>query len=88
MKFGMWNEGTLYRASSIMALAEELRNYKFDLVEAQEVRCNMSGTESPGKYTFFYGLVQGWAIVLARGPLCGSGGWRRAAPFKIIAFIS
>jgi hypothetical protein len=31
---------------------------------------------------------QGWAIVLARGPLCGSGGWRRAAPFKMIAFIS
>jgi hypothetical protein len=22
------------------------------------------------------------------GPLCGSGGWRRAAPFKMIAFIS
>jgi hypothetical protein len=21
------------------------------------------------------------------GPLCGSGGWRRAAPFKMIAFI-
>jgi hypothetical protein len=33
-------------------------------------------------------LDQGWAIVLARGPLCGSGGWRRAAPFKMIAFIS
>jgi hypothetical protein len=33
-------------------------------------------------------LGQGWAIVLAQGPLCGSGGWRRAAPFKMIAFIS
>jgi hypothetical protein len=33
-------------------------------------------------------VEQGWAIVLARGPLCGSGGWRRAAPFKMIAFIS
>jgi hypothetical protein len=33
-------------------------------------------------------LMQGWAIVLARGPLCGSGGWRRAASFKMIAFIS
>jgi hypothetical protein len=33
-------------------------------------------------------LEQGWAIVLARGPLCGSGGWQRAAPSKIIAFIS
>jgi hypothetical protein len=31
---------------------------------------------------------RGGQIVLARGPLCGSGGWRRAAPFKMIAFIS
>jgi hypothetical protein len=38
--------------------------------------------------TGLHPLAQGWAIVLARGPLCGSVGWRRAAPFKIIAFIS
>jgi hypothetical protein len=40
------------------------------------------------KARFLNHLVQGWAIVLARGPLCGSGGWRKAAPFKMIAFIS
>jgi hypothetical protein len=38
--------------------------------------------------TMEFSLVQGWAIVLARGPLCGNRGWRRAAPFKMIAFIS
>jgi hypothetical protein len=56
MKFGMWNERSLYRASSLMADGTELRKYKSDLVEAQEVRWNMGGTESAGKYTSFYGL--------------------------------
>jgi hypothetical protein len=43
---------------------------------------------SEERWIIIFTLGQGWAIVFARGPFCGSGGWRRAAHFKMIAFIS
>lgn len=58
----------------------------------------MCFTSSASVYIFFaynyanFGqrndVGQGWAIVLARGPLCGSVFYRRAAPFKMIVFFS
>jgi hypothetical protein len=44
----------MYRASSLMTVAEELSKYKLDLV-VQEVRWDGGGTESTGEYTYYYG---------------------------------
>jgi hypothetical protein len=38
-----------------MTVSRELARYKLDLVGAQEVRWEGSGTEPAGEYTFFYG---------------------------------
>jgi hypothetical protein len=43
----------MYRASSLKTVEEELS--KYNLVGVQEVRWDGDGTESAGKYTFFYG---------------------------------
>jgi hypothetical protein len=54
-EFGTWNVRSMYRAGSLMAVAEEISKYKLDLVGVQEVRWNGSGNEPAGEYTFFYG---------------------------------
>jgi exonuclease III len=55
MRFGTWDVRSLYRASSLRAVVEEISKYKFDLVGVQEVRSGGGGTEPAGEYTFFYG---------------------------------
>jgi exonuclease III len=55
MRFGTWNVRSMYRASSLRGVAEEISKYKLDLVGVQEVRWDRGGTESAGQYTFFYG---------------------------------
>jgi exonuclease III len=52
MRFGTWNVRSLYRAGSLMTVSRELARYKLDLVGVQEVRCEGSGTQSMGDYTF------------------------------------
>jgi hypothetical protein len=46
---------SLYRAGSLIKIAEELSKYKLDSVGVQEVRWNRGGTEPADKYRFFYG---------------------------------
>jgi hypothetical protein len=55
MRFGTWNVRSMYRAASLFAVAEEISEYRLDLVGVQEVSWGGGGTESAGKYTFFYG---------------------------------
>jgi hypothetical protein len=55
MIFGTWNVRSLYRAGSLMTVSRDLARYKLHLVRVQEVRCEGSGAESAGEYTFFYG---------------------------------
>jgi hypothetical protein len=55
MRFGTWNIGSMYRASPLMAVLEELSKYKLDLVGVQQVRWNRGDTEPAGEYTFFCG---------------------------------
>jgi hypothetical protein len=38
MRFGTWNVRSIYRASSIRAVAEEISKYKLYLMGVQEVR--------------------------------------------------
>jgi hypothetical protein len=45
----------MYRAGSLRAVAEEISNYKSNLVGIQEVKLDGGGTEPAGEYTFFYG---------------------------------
>jgi exonuclease III len=40
MRFGTWNDRSLYRADSLTAAARELARYKVDLLGVQEVRCD------------------------------------------------
>jgi hypothetical protein len=47
--FGTWNVRNMYRAGSLRAVAEEISKYKFDLVEAQEVRKDGGGTKPAGE---------------------------------------
>jgi hypothetical protein len=54
MKSGTWKVRSLYRAGSLMVVAEEISKYKLDLVGIQEVRWGRGGTEPAGEYTFFY----------------------------------
>jgi hypothetical protein len=55
VRFGTWNVGSMYRAGSLRAVAEEITKYKLDLVGVQEVRWGGSGTDPTGEYTFIYG---------------------------------
>jgi hypothetical protein len=55
MRFEMWNVRKLYRAGSLMTVSRELSRYRLDLVGAQEVRWEGSGTVPAWEYTFFYG---------------------------------
>jgi hypothetical protein len=56
MRFGTWNVRTMYRAGSLMAVAEEISKYKLHLV-GLPVRWDGGGAEPAGEYThiFFYG---------------------------------
>jgi hypothetical protein len=38
MRFGTWNERSLYRAGSVRTVEEEISKYMLDLVGVQEVR--------------------------------------------------
>jgi exonuclease III len=38
MRFGTWKVRSIYSASSLRAVAEEVSKYKLDLVGVQEVR--------------------------------------------------
>jgi hypothetical protein len=55
MRFGTWNVRSLYRVGSLMTVSRELVRYKLDLVGAQEVRWEGSGTGPAGEYTFSCG---------------------------------
>jgi hypothetical protein len=57
MRFGTWNIRSLYRVGSLMTISRELSRYILDLVGAQEVRWEGSGTTPAREYTFFYGKV-------------------------------
>jgi exonuclease III len=45
MRFDTWNVRSMYRAGSLRAVAEEISQYKLDLVGVQEVRWDGSGKE-------------------------------------------
>jgi exonuclease III len=45
MRFGTWNVRSMYRAGSLRVVAEEISEYKLDLVEVQEVRWDRGGTQ-------------------------------------------
>jgi exonuclease III len=55
MRFGTWNVRSLYGASSLRTVVEEVSKYKLDLLGVQEVRWGGGGTEPAGEYTFFCG---------------------------------
>jgi exonuclease III len=55
MRFGTWNDRSLYRSGSFKTVARELGKYRLDLVGVQEVRCDKGGTEREEDYTFFHG---------------------------------
>jgi hypothetical protein len=38
MRFGTWNDTSMYRAGSLKTVAEEISKYKLDLVRVQDVR--------------------------------------------------
>jgi hypothetical protein len=56
MRFGTWNVRSLYRAGSLMTVSRELSS-RLDLVGAQVVTWEGSGTVPAGECTFFYGKV-------------------------------
>jgi hypothetical protein len=56
MRFGTWNDISVYRAGSVTAAAaaaaRALGRYKFDLVDVQGVRFYKGGTVGAGEYNF------------------------------------
>jgi hypothetical protein len=55
MRFGAWNNRSMYRAGSLRTVVEEISKYKLDLVGVHEVRWDRRGMEPAERYTFFYG---------------------------------
>jgi hypothetical protein len=55
MRYGTWNDRSLYREGSLMAAASELTRYKLDLVGVQQVMWDKGGTVRARDYNFFYG---------------------------------
>jgi hypothetical protein len=55
MRFGMWNVRSMYRASSLREVGEDISKYKLDLVGVHEDRWDEGGTERAGEYTCFNG---------------------------------
>jgi exonuclease III len=76
MRFGTWNVKSLYRASSLRTVGEEISKYKLDLVGVQEVRWGGGGTEPACEYTFFYGNLK-------RTSFSNSGGLQICNSIKI-----
>jgi hypothetical protein len=58
MKFGTWNERSLYRSGSLTTVARELARYKLDLVDVQEVRWDETGAVRAGKGLYFFLLLR------------------------------
>jgi hypothetical protein len=54
IKFRTWNVRSVYRVSSLMTVSRKLSTYRLDLVRAQGVRWEGSGTVPAGEYTFSY----------------------------------
>jgi hypothetical protein len=48
MGFATWNERCMYRAGSLMTVAEEISKYKSGSVGVQEVRWDRGGGEPTG----------------------------------------
>jgi hypothetical protein len=55
MRFGTWNDRSLYRAGSLTVVTRTLARYKLDLVGVQEVRWDKAGSVRAGDYDFFFG---------------------------------
>jgi hypothetical protein len=55
MRCDTWNVRSLYRAGSLMTVAEGISTYKLELVGAQEVKWDRGGTEPAGEYKFVCG---------------------------------
>jgi hypothetical protein len=53
MRFGAWNVRSLYSADSLMAVVEEISQYKLDLVRVQKVRWDGDGTKPVDEYIHF-----------------------------------
>jgi hypothetical protein len=54
MRFGTWDVRSLYRAGSLMAVAQEISKGNLELVGVQKVRWDRGSTETEGEYIFFY----------------------------------
>jgi hypothetical protein len=55
MRFGTWNERSLYRSGSLSTVDREFVKYKTDLEGAQEDRWDKGDTvRRAGGYIFFY----------------------------------
>jgi hypothetical protein len=57
VRFAMWNDRSLYRVGTLVAVSEELSQCKLDFVGVQVVRWEGGGTKPAGEYTFFYRKV-------------------------------
>jgi hypothetical protein len=55
LRFGTWNDRSMYRAGSLRSGVEEISKYKLDLMGVREVKWDGGGTEPAGEYAFFYG---------------------------------
>jgi hypothetical protein len=53
MRCVKWNARSLYRAGSLMAVAQEISEYKAELVGVQD-RWDRCGTEPAGEYTYTF----------------------------------
>jgi endonuclease/exonuclease/phosphatase family metal-dependent hydrolase len=51
MRFGTWNVRSMYRASSLGAVGEEISEYKLDLVGVQEVTSFADRRRSLDRYS-------------------------------------
>jgi hypothetical protein len=57
MRFGTWNERSLYIAGSLMIIAKEISKYKLDSVRVQEVRRDRVVVEPCNDQTCMYTLA-------------------------------
>jgi hypothetical protein len=55
MKFCTWKVISMHRPGLLRAVAEEILNYKLDLVGVHEIRWDGGGNEPEAGYTIFYG---------------------------------
>jgi hypothetical protein len=53
MRFGTWSVKSVYRAGSLMSVAEELSEYKLQVVGVQEFRWCRGGIAPAGEFIFF-----------------------------------